>query len=194
MANNTGNKIKSTLLTILVGLVGFIVVAGVAFGLTSAYYHFTDDTTPSSKTSSSKTSSSAKSTSKKSSSAKKASTQDYTIQSGDTATAVAATFGISLEKLKALNPGLDVDGLIAGETIKVSGTAAKASSSTEASSTDTDADTTTEDTAASTIVVAQGQTLYSIANANGLTQAQLEALNPGVTADTLQAGQTLNIK
>jgi|GEM_PF-1934201 len=46
---------------------------------------------------------------------------------------------------------------------------------------------------ATTVVVDRGVTAYSLARANGLTLAQLQALNPTIDLDGVQAGQILNV-
>jgi peptidoglycan DL-endopeptidase LytF len=43
----------------------------------------------------------------------------YTIKSGDTLSAIAATYGVSLDDLLAANPGIDPTGLRAGDTIRL---------------------------------------------------------------------------
>jgi LysM repeat protein len=43
----------------------------------------------------------------------------YTIKSGDTLSAIAASYGVTLEDLVAANPGIDPTGLRAGDTIKL---------------------------------------------------------------------------
>ena len=43
----------------------------------------------------------------------------YTIKSGDTLSAIAATYGVSLEDLLAANPGINPTGLRAGDTIRL---------------------------------------------------------------------------
>lgn len=43
----------------------------------------------------------------------------YTIKSGDTLSAIAASFGVTLDDLLAANPGIDPTGLRAGDTIRL---------------------------------------------------------------------------
>ena len=58
----------------------------------------------------------------------------YTIKSGDTLSAVAAAFGVSLEDLLAANPGIDPQGLRSGDTIRLPETTAAAPTARPATS------------------------------------------------------------
>ena len=53
-----------------------------------------------------------------------------------------------------------------------------------------DSDDATDASASSTVVVKAGTTAFAIAKSHGLTLAQLQALNPGVDMNGVQAGQT----
>jgi LysM repeat protein len=48
----------------------------------------------------------------------------YTIKSGDTLSAIAASFGVTLDDLLSANPGIDPTGLRAGDTIRLPDTTA----------------------------------------------------------------------
>lgn len=50
---------------------------------------------------------------------KRSKAQTYTIQSGDTLTAIAQKTGVPVAELQALNPQVDPHTLIAGETLKL---------------------------------------------------------------------------
>lgn len=52
----------------------------------------------------------------------------------------------------------------------------------------------TDASASSTVVVKAGTTAFAIAKSHGLTLAQLQALNPGVDMNGVQAGQTLVVR
>ena len=57
-----------------------------------------------------------------------------------------------------------------------------------------DSDDATDASASSTVVVKAGTTAFAIAKSHGLTLAQLQALNPGVDMNVVQAGQTLVVR
>ncbi len=57
-----------------------------------------------------------------------------------------------------------------------------------------DSDDATDVSASSTVVVKAGTTAFAIAKSHGLTLAQLQALNPGVDMNGVQAGQTLVVR
>ncbi|MCT0020416.1 LysM peptidoglycan-binding domain-containing protein [Weissella cibaria] len=57
-----------------------------------------------------------------------------------------------------------------------------------------DSDDATDASASSTVVVKTGTTAFAIAKSHGLTLAQLQALNPGVDMNGVQAGQTLVVR
>lgn len=57
-----------------------------------------------------------------------------------------------------------------------------------------DSDDATDASASSTVVVKAGTTAFAITKSHGLTLAQLQALNPGVDMNGVQAGQTLVVR
>ena len=57
-----------------------------------------------------------------------------------------------------------------------------------------DSDDATDASASSTVVVKAGTTAFAIAKSHGLTLAQLQAFNPGVDMNGVQAGQTLVVR
>ncbi|MDK9678884.1 LysM domain-containing protein [Weissella cibaria] len=57
-----------------------------------------------------------------------------------------------------------------------------------------DSDDATDASASSTVVVKAGTTAFAIAKSHGLTLAQLQALNPEVDMNGVQAGQTLVVR
>lgn len=57
-----------------------------------------------------------------------------------------------------------------------------------------DSDDATDASSSSTVVVKAGTTAFAIAKSHGLTLAQLQALNPGVDMNGVQAGQTLVVR
>lgn len=60
--------------------------------------------------------------------------------------------------------------------------------------TTSDSDDATDASASSTVVVKAGTTAFAIAKSHGLTLAQLQALNPGIDMNGVQAGQTLVVR
>ena len=100
----------------------------------------------------------------------------HTVVKGETIYGISQKYGITSEELVALNPSLK-DGLKAGETLIIAqGQAVK---------------TMSQSRAGKTHLVQEGETLFSIARANGITVEQLEAANPAVTV--LKQGQVINI-
>ncbi|MCM0583332.1 LysM peptidoglycan-binding domain-containing protein [Weissella diestrammenae] len=183
--------IINSLKKIGLGLAVFIVTAGGAFLLTWGFYKLNHHSTSQSATSTSKATSSSKkksvktsgSASKKAPSATESTTSTtYLVQAGDTGASIAAAHNMTLSELTKLNPKVTWSALKAGATIKV---ANNASADTAAAS------TTTTTTASTKYVVQAGDTWYRIAYNNGMTTAQLKALNPGVT--NLKSGTTINI-
>ena len=64
-------------------------------------------------------------------------------------------------------------------------------SSAEVTASETEAESSSSAATGTTITVPQGATAYSIAKQHGLTLAQLQALNPSVNMNALQAGEAL---
>lgn len=60
--------------------------------------------------------------------------------------------------------------------------------------TTSDSDDATDTSASSTVVVKAGTTAFAVAKSHGLTLAQLQALNPGIDMNGVQAGQTLVVR
>ena len=64
-------------------------------------------------------------------------------------------------------------------------------SSAEVTASETEAESSSSAATGTTISVPQGATAYSIAKQHGLTLAQLQALNPSVNMNALQAGEAI---
>jgi LysM repeat protein len=96
----------------------------------------------------------------------------HVIRPGDTLSGIAQEHGLTLQQLRALNPGLfdaahqDGDLVHPGEQVVLSAPAGSAPAGFPA--------------IGSTHVIRQGETLGGIAQAHGLTLQQLRALNPGL--------------
>ncbi|WEY47415.1 LysM peptidoglycan-binding domain-containing protein [Weissella confusa] len=69
--------------------------------------------------------------------------------------------------------------------------AASGTSSVEVTASETEAESSSSAATGTTITVPQGATAYSIAKQHGLTLAQLQALNPSVNMNALQAGEAI---
>ena len=69
--------------------------------------------------------------------------------------------------------------------------AASGTSSAEVAASETEAESSSSASTGTTITVPQGATAYSIAKQHGLTLAQLQALNPSVNMNALQAGEAI---
>ena len=124
-----------------------------------------------------------------------ANTQDYTyeVQRGETIFGISRKFGVSSEDLISANPILN-NGLKAGQKIVIPGMTQPATDSATQPTVAADREvpqTAPTVPAVEGYIVKSKETFYSIARAHGLSVAELEAANPGVTS--LREGQVLNI-
>jgi peptidoglycan endopeptidase LytF len=126
----------------------------------------------------------------------------YTIKSGDTLAAIADRLGVTLDDLRAANPGVDPARLTVGSTIKVPAGAGGAPPPTAAAPTATPAAlpptatpeaTVTPTSLGQTYTVASGDIPETIAAKFGITVEALLAANPGADPTNLQIGQVLVI-
>jgi peptidoglycan endopeptidase LytF len=128
----------------------------------------------------------------------------YTVKSGDTLAGIAARFSISLEDLRAANPGIDAASLSVGQSVRLPrdvsgepppsptpepGTPAPADSPTPPAP----GPTNTPATAMQTYTVESGDIPLTIAEKFGITVEALLAANPGLDPTSLHAGDVLNI-
>lgn len=113
---------------------------------------------------------------------------NHTVEKGQTIYGIATHYGISTQELIAQNPVVS-EGLKAGQTLHLTipskNVAAPAVSSESVSA------PVVEKAPASGYIVKKKETFYSIANAHGISVAELEAANPGITV--LREGQVLTI-
>ncbi len=120
----------------------------------------------------------------------------YVVQKGETGYGISYKYGMTLDEFYTLNPSAR-DGLKAGQTVKVrrsTPTAAPASTpSTLAPAARPTVPSGSNSTHNSTHVIAEHETLYSIARAHGLSLRQLLDANPGIDVDHYAAGTVLNI-
>jgi LysM repeat protein len=110
-----------------------------------------------------------------------------TVASGDTLWKIANANGLSVAALKALN-SLSSDVIVPGQVLTLKSATVTAPTVTQPTTTAPSTSTTT-----STITVASGDTLWKIANANGLTVAGLKTLN-NLSSDYIYPGQSLKVK
>lgn len=109
---------------------------------------------------------------------------NHKVQKGETIFGIAKQYGISTEELMAQNPVLQ-EGLKAGQVITVKTVAQNSSPMAPESA------TPVMEKQMNAYIVKKKETFYSIAHEHGVSVAELEAANPGVTS--LKAGQVLNI-
>jgi len=132
----------------------------------------------------------------------------YTIKSGDTLAGIAERFGVSLDDLRAANPGVDPSRLTVGAAIKLppqaAGTTPQPASPTpaeqateppptEPAATATPEATNTPTSLGQTYTVQSGDIPETIAAKFGITVEALLAANPGIDPNNLQIGQVLII-
>ncbi|KAB7706608.1 LysM peptidoglycan-binding domain-containing protein [Bacillus aerolatus] len=107
----------------------------------------------------------------------------YKVQSGDSLSAIAKAYKMSVAQLQELN-GLGDFTIYAGQTLKVSGQPASTVNSPAAS--------VKTPAASGTYAVKSGDSLSAIAKAYKMSVAQLQELN-GLNSHLIYAGQTLNV-
>ncbi len=107
-------------------------------------------------------------------------TVDYTIRTGESLYRIAIDHNTTVERLLALNPGLNESRYQAGQIIKVPSTGDEI-----------DMVNNTSPVKMISHTVTDKETFYSIARRHGITVDQLEAANPGI--GSLKAGQILYI-
>ncbi|MFP7479743.1 LysM peptidoglycan-binding domain-containing protein [Terribacillus saccharophilus] len=131
-------------------------------------------------------SSSSKSTTKTSSSSS-SSASTYTVKSGDTLSGIAAKHKISLSNLKKWN---NISGYLIypGDKLKVSAGGSSSSSNNSSSSNSG----SSSSSSSSTYKVKSGDSLWKIANNNGVSVANLKSWN-NLSSDVIRVGQTLKI-
>ncbi|MEF9936507.1 LysM peptidoglycan-binding domain-containing protein [Carnobacterium sp.] len=115
----------------------------------------------------------------------------YTVKSGDSLWAIANKHGVSVANLKAWN-NLSSDTIHIGQTLTIKGgttTPAPNPGTGTGSNNGNGGGTTT----GSTYTVKSGDSLWSIANSNGVSVANLKAWN-NLSSDTILVGQKLTIK
>ena len=114
-----------------------------------------------------------------------ASADSVTVKSGDTLYAIAAAHHVSVDELVSANKIADANMIITGDKVELPG-----SSSTSASS----VAPKKQAAKGSSYTVKSGDTLWAIANANGMTLSELLSANEGLQASsTIFVGDSLNL-
>ncbi len=108
----------------------------------------------------------------------------YTVKAGDSVWKISHEHGMSMDELKSLN-GLKDNLIIPGQVLKVRGASSNTSQATQAGSKETAE-------AGATYVVKSGDSLWAVANRQGLTVAELKRIN-GLSSDTIYVGQKLKV-
>ena len=111
------------------------------------------------------------------------------VEKGQTIYGIAAQYGISTQSLIEQNPIIN-DGLKAGQTLHIS-TPADSGATKPSDSNVASHNIATSSIASTGYIVKKKETFYSISKAHGITVAELEAANPGITV--LREGQVLSI-
>ena len=101
----------------------------------------------------------------------------YLIQPGDTLSAIAASTGVSVDRLASLNDIKDPDVIIAGQTLSLNGAAPPAA----------------EPAGGPRYTVRSGDTLWAISQSTGAPLDALIQLNNLANADQLSVGQVLRL-
>ncbi|PAE09581.1 peptidoglycan endopeptidase [Terribacillus saccharophilus] len=123
------------------------------------------------------------------SSSSSSSASTYTVKSGDTLSGIASKHNISLNNLKKWN---NISGYLIypGDKLKVS--AGGSSSSNNSSSNSGNSSNNNSSSSSSTYKVKSGDSLWKIANNNGVSVANLKSWN-NLSSDVIRVGQTLKI-
>lgn len=112
----------------------------------------------------------------------------YTVQEGDTLLALAQRFDVSVEAIRAANPDLEGDFIVAGQKLVIPRpTPGPTAAPGETFTPTAPAVVTVEHT------VQAGETLSDIAQSYGVSVADIKAANPDLEDDIVIAGQTLVI-
>ncbi|PCS00365.1 LysM peptidoglycan-binding domain-containing protein [Lactococcus fujiensis] len=120
-------------------------------------------------------------------------TGSYTVKSGDSLSSIAAQYGMSIRHLMNANGISDINSTIhIGQKLIVSAnSSSNTTASTRSSYSATSSTATTNSRYAHTVVA--GESLYSIASANGMTAERLAEINGIGTNQTILPGQTILI-
>lgn len=109
--------------------------------------------------------------------------QSYTVKEGDTVSAIAAQYGLSMDAVLAQNGLSATDHIMIGQVLQIPSVGTSTDTSTVS--------TVSTSTVSSSYTVQSGDTLTSIASVYGMTADDLAAIN-GITGN-IYPGQTLSV-
>lgn len=104
----------------------------------------------------------------------------HTVKKGETLYGISKKYGISIDRIIALNPSAR-DGIKVGDVLTISSENAQQPQQSNIAR------------EARTHVIAEGETLYRIAKNNGITVEQLLAANPSLDANNYETGTVITI-
>ncbi|MDE6430563.1 MAG: LysM peptidoglycan-binding domain-containing protein, partial [Duncaniella sp.] len=110
----------------------------------------------------------------------------HKVEKGETIYGIATQYGLSTQEVMEQNPIVS-DGLKAGQTLHLTIPAKNTPATPAAHVSAVPAQAPVASTPDEGYIVKKMETFYSIANAHGITVAQLKAANPGITS--LKEGQ-----
>ncbi len=116
-------------------------------------------------------------------------TQTYTVQAGDTLSAIAVRFAVTQAALLAANNLTDANAIVVGQTLTIPDSGGTTTTMTNKASSGVQVSRTTSQT----YTVQAGDSLSAIAVRFGVTQAALLAANKLTDANSIIVGQTLTI-
>lgn len=111
----------------------------------------------------------------------------YTVRSGDTLRSIARDYDIAVQDILQLNPDVDPRDLRAGDVLILPAGAVAGRQPPPPSSAPPAANT-------NRYVVRPGDTLFSIARANGVTMSSILELNPNINANSLRVGDVIVLR
>jgi LysM repeat protein len=95
----------------------------------------------------------------------------HTVKAGDTLWGIAQKYNTTVDNLEKANPGISVRALQIGDTINLS----------------------VKPATGGTYTIKSGDTLWDIAEAYGVSVADIEKVNPSISAKALSVGQVINL-
>ena len=120
---------------------------------------------------------------------------EYKVVSGDTLSRIATRFGVTVSAIMQANAMSNADYIYVGQILRIPTTSTVTSVTPSPTKTSAAPAASASQTspAAKTYTVAAGDTLWSIANKNGVTVAQLQSANKISNPNLIRVGQVLTI-